>query len=532
MKKKLELTNYNIDKISEITEGFLYDSHVEKAAVLRIKFTLEELLLKYQEAFGEKTDVTLNCTKRLGALKVELVIPGERLDPLENDSETNSNVLQILLANMGLAPTWQYKNGANYITFLPKKKKPSQMVSLMIAILAALVVGGAFYLLPENIRLVFSEQLISPIFNTFMGLLSAIAGPMIFLSVTWGIYSIGDTATLGRIGKKMITRFLVMQFILSVIALILFVPFFTIEKTADSSFAFSELFQMFLDIIPSNFFTPFTEGNPLQIIFVAVIIGLAMLILGNKTTTAASFVEQSNFIVQLIMETISGLIPFFVFGSILNMILGGNFAVLLKASKILPILLLGMMVCVVSYVILVSVRKKVNVMVLIKKLLPTFLIGLTTASSAAAFGTNVECCEKELGIDRRIVNFGIPLGQVVFMPGAAILFISAGICMAEVYGTSISPTWLITLMLISVILAVAAPPVPGGALTCYTILFMQLNIPAEALAITIALNVVLEFAATGVNLLCLQTELVELAGALDMLDIEKLRRSSLGNKSK
>ena len=74
MKKKLELTNYNIDKISEITEGFLYDSHVEKAAVLRIKFTLEELLLKYQEAFGEKTDVTLNCTKRLGALKVELVI--------------------------------------------------------------------------------------------------------------------------------------------------------------------------------------------------------------------------------------------------------------------------------------------------------------------------------------------------------------------------------------------------------------------------------------------------------------------------
>ena len=159
-------------------------------------------------------------------------------------------------------------------------------------------------MLPENIRLVFSEQLISPIFNTFMGLLSAIAGPMIFLSVTWGIYSIGDTTTLGRIGKKMITRFLVMQFILSVIALILFVPFFTIEKTADSSFAFSELFQMFLDIIPSNFFTPFTEGNPLQIIFVAVIIGLAMLILGNKTTTAASFVEQSNFIVQLIMETI------------------------------------------------------------------------------------------------------------------------------------------------------------------------------------------------------------------------------------
>lgn len=55
-----------------------------------------------------------------------------------------------------------------------------------------------------------------------------------------------------------------------------------------------------------------------------------------------------------------------------------------------------------------------------KKVAPTFLIGLSTASSAAAYSTNVECCEKQLGIDRQIINFGIPLGQVVFMPGAAV----------------------------------------------------------------------------------------------------------------
>ena len=525
MKKKLELTNYNIDNISEITEGFLKESGAEKQGILRIKFALEELLLKYQEVLGEKTSVTLNCTKRLGTIKVELVIPGERFDPLETDSETDSSVLQMLLANMGLAPTWQYKNGTNLITFIPKKKKPSQMVSLGIAILAALIFGGASYLLPENLRIMLSEQLISPIFNTFMGLLSAIAGPMIFLSVAWGIYSIGDTATLGKIGKKMISRFIVIQLILGIAVTLLYVPFFEISETANSSFAFSELFQMFLDIVPSNFFTPFTEGNPLQIIFVAAIVGLAMLILGHKTTVAASFVEQSNYIVQLIMETVSGMIPLFVFGSVLNMILGGNLSILLKATKVFPIMLIGMAVCVAAYLLLVSIRKKIKVVALFKKLLPTFLIGLTTASSAAAFGTNTECCENKLGIDKRIVNFGVPLGQVVFMPGAAVLFITAGLCMAEVYGTAISPTWIITMLIISVILAVAAPPVPGGALTCYTILFMQLNIPTEALAITIALNVIFEFFATAVNLLCLQTELVELAGELDMLDVEKLHRT-------
>jgi len=182
----------------------------------------------------------------------------------------------------------------------------------------------------------------------------------------------------------------------------------------------------------------------------------------------------------------------------------------------------AVLVC-AAYLLLVCIRKRVALPAFVKKVAPTFLIGLSTASSAAAYSTNVECCEKQLGIDRQIINFGIPLGQVVFMPGAAVIFLSAGLCMAEVYGVAISPAWLVSALLITVVLAVAAPPVPGGGLTCYTMLFLQLNIPSEAVAITLALNVILEFFGTAVNLFCLQAELVELAGSLDRLDVEMLR---------
>ena len=263
----------------------------------------------------------------------------------------------------------------------------------------------------------------------------------------------------------------------------------------------------------------------MQIIFVAVLLGVAMLVMGSKTAAVASFVEQANYLIQLIMGVVSSLIPFFVFGSILNMILSDNFSALVESYKLIPLMILGDVLVLVIYVATLCIKQKVSPTVLIKKLFPTFLIGLTTASSAAAFATNVECCEKDLGIDKKIINFGIPLGQVVFMPGAAILFLAAGLCMAEVYGIAISLSWLITALRIIVVLAVAAPPVPGGALTCYTILFLQLNIPAEAIAIVIALNVVLEFVATAVNLSCLQMELVELSASLDMLDREKLLKA-------
>ena len=73
-------------------------------------------------------------------------------------------------------------------------------------------------------------------------------------------------------------------------------------------------------------------------------------------------------------------------------------------------------------------------------------------------------------------------------------------------------------------LAFAAPPIPGGTLTCYTILFLQLGIPAQAVSIVISLNLVLEFLATASNLFCLQSEMVLLADRLDMLDKRVLHK--------
>ena len=110
------------------------------------------------------------------------------------------------------------------------------------------------------------------------------------------------------------------------------------------------------------------------------------------------------------------------------------------------------------------------------------------------------------------------------MPGASVMFMAAALSMAEVYDVTISLSWLLTALFITAVLAIAAPPVPGSTLTCYTLLFVQLGVPAEAVAITTALNVVLEFTATAVDLFVLQMGLTVVGGSLDMLDGDTLRR--------
>ena len=358
--EKMKLNNENIAHASSLAEKTLGEWGVDARNIIQIRLAVEETLLKYQEAFGVEAVFKQKYIKRLNRIRLELFLPGERVDPFDTEEEEQSQVLRGLLANMGVAPAWQYKNGENLILFTPKKKKRSQMASLALSVILAFLCGGVCCFLPESVRAFLANEIIGPVFNRFMGLLSAVAGPMVFLSIVWGIYSIGDMATMGRIGKRMIGRFMLMTLLLTLPVCVFAMPFFSFQTGDGGKFDFSELFQMVLDIVPGNFFTPFTEGNPMQIIFVAVLIGIAMLILGNKATIAAAFVEQSNYIIQLIMEAVSSFVPVFVFGSILNMILGNNFSVFLPAYKVFLVMLMGDAVLLAVYLVLVCTRRQVK----------------------------------------------------------------------------------------------------------------------------------------------------------------------------
>lgn len=176
------------------------------------------------------------------------------------------------------------------------------------------------------------------------------------------------------------------------------------------------------------------------------------------------------------------------------------------------------------YIAVLSLRIHISPRLLIKKLLPTFIIAVTTASSSAAFATELDTCTKKLGIDERIANFGVPLGNVLYMPGGALYFLVIGLFMAEFYSIDINPLFITILIIMSTLLAIATPPIPGGTITCYTVFFSQLGIPLEALSIAIALDLVMDFIITAMNLACLQIELTEVSHQMGMLNLNTLKK--------
>lgn len=399
-------------------------------------------------------------------------------------------------------PIWRYVRGKNVIQFSVTKKRMPEWIKLFVAILAAVVCGLLVRPASDASRVFFQQSVVAPLMNSFLGFLNAIAGPMIFLSVVWGIYSIGDATTFSVLGKKLTLRFGLFLTASVLIIAAMSWPMFhlTFSSDATGSGGFSVLYRMILDIVPTNLFTPFSRGNTLQILFIAIVVGITMIIMGEKSLLIASMAEQLSFIVNSIMGFVGKLVPFFVFGSLFNIIVGSDVSMLQDAGKFFFGTLAGCGVVLILHTVYAAVFNHVSPVDLWKRSFSTFLIALTTASSSAAFADNVSSCINKHGISPKLANFGVPFGQILYKPGTAIMYWFAAISVAERSGVAISLPWIITVLAMCIVLASATPPVPGGTTASFTILFSQLGLSQDSLAIILALNVVQEFFRTATNL--------------------------------
>ena len=526
LKSRYSLCDETVDRVSEEVRAYLLAAGADRQMAERIRLTVEELLLEYMENGFAGQNIEVGSYSRLGRRYLTMRVEGESYDPFHNKTEENGGYGEGILRTIGLAPEYTREAGANLFRFRVKKKQRSPLILFGVSILAALILGSAGLLLPAGFRDAVTGVLLDRLYNAFLDTLGLAAGPMIFLSVAWGIYGIGDTATLSTIGKKMILRFFRIDFGVLLIAGCALLPFFALHFGGGSSIgsSFSDILTMLFGIIPKNIFSPFIEGNTLQIIFLAFIIGIAMLFLGKQTSAVAKAVEQINYIVGFLMEFITSLVPYFIFIVVVRFIWSGTLGTLSGLTRML-LLFIGAVLIMTMLLILLTARKnRVSPILLIRKGLPTFLVAITTASSAASFGTNKTACEKRFGVDPALTGFGIPLGMVACKPMTAINYLVFALFFAEKYGVECSASWLVMAFLTTGILCVATPPIPGGALTAYTVIFTQLGIPLEALSMALAADVVADFVDTGFDQFILPIPLINQAGAVGRLNTEVLRK--------
>ncbi len=523
--EKFNLSEQTIDDVSAICVQTLSEAEADKKDILRIRLSLEEILGAWLVSL-RGAPVHVACGKKFGQVFLKVSVDGPAMGAWEDNEALILS--SHMLSQAGLSFTYAYKNGKNCLTCNPRKKSSiGQMALLICAVIMAVVLGAVARPFPEIQTAALAVT--QPLFDMILGAIRAVSSPIVFLAVCCGIISIGDLTVVGKIGTKLISRMVAVTFVLgggmALVSCLLF-PI-TAEAGGEVSGNFSKIYQMVLEIVPSDIVSPFIDGNALQLVFMGICVGAALLILGERVSAVQDTLLQVNEVVQFLMRALGKAIPFFVFLSLFNLMLsdfGSGFSSLVK---VFAITIPGLFMLVLLYVLAAAVRLKVSPIMLIKKLLPTYMIALTTASSAAALSTNLETCVKELGIPKKIADFAIPLGQVLYKPGFVVELSVMLLSMAEYYSVPITPQLLIMSIIVVGFLSMAVPPIPGGAISVFTILFTQFGIPSGAVALAVAVNAVLDFFVTAANLTCLQVQVAFEVYGVGMLNEKKLKKGVL-----
>ena len=530
--EEIMLDSAGVDYISGEIGAWARAAGIERRNAIRIRVTMEELLLRVSGHTGGGVICRLRMGKRFGTPFIRVRYGGDSYDPTSLAEDELDDWSERLLESVGLSPTWSWRAGRNELMLRAPAAGHSAEFMLLGALALALILGALGSVLPESVTGLLTDFILGPLSEIFLRLLSTFAGLMVFLSIVSGVCGIGNTADLSRIGKTMLTRFLLLSFLGGGVIVLLARPFFSLSGTALTAAGgvsqAGALRDLLLGILPSDPVSPFAGGNTLQIIFLAVVIGMILLLTGERAAHFRDFLLDFNTVILEAVSAVCRLLPIYVFASLTMQFWESGATLLLRLWKPLVLSAALCVILLAGAAIPAGIRLKARPLTLLRICMPAMLIGFTTASSTSAFSTGAEISEKRLGVPRDISGIGIPIGNSLFNSAYPMLYTLIAFHTAEEYGVQVNAVWFVMIWLLSVILSDAAPPVSGGMLACLGIMLTQLGIPAEALAISATLSILLDFICTGTEIGLLHMELAIQADHLGLLRRDILEESAGG----
>lgn len=374
----------------------------------------------------------------------------------------------------------------------------------------------------------------------FIRALQLIIVPMVFSSVVMAISEISEASTLGRVSAKTIGWFMLTSCIALILASLAGLVFYdaglfnvSIEGvTVSGGTTGGNPLNVILNIIPSNITSTFSVNNAvLGVVFIAVVVGMGMNRLGmGKNSVIYQFCDEvSKIIVVFLNFTVTKFGPLAIF-----MLLCRTFATYgidyLKPAFAYFLICVALLLAYlfIGYPLILALLCKLNPYIFIRKIFKVIVFGFSTSSSAATLPLNLDTNTKELGVDRQIASFVLPLGMTINMDGTAIMQVTATLFIAGCGGYDVTLFQLVIIMALALIASMGTPAAPGaGAVILFTILSGVGFTGEQALiaySLILAINRPIEMLVTSLNCAGDAVAAIAVARSEGKLDMDAYRK--------
>jgi aerobic C4-dicarboxylate transport protein len=423
---------------------------------------------------------------------------------------------------------------------IEKQRTRAWWKELWVQVLIAMAIG----ILLGGVRPDLGAQM-QPLGDAFIKAIRMLIAPIIFCTVVHGIAHMADMARVGRVALKALIYFEVMTTIALVIGLVavnllkpgagMNIDPASINTTAIEPYvkqtAAVGFVPFLMNIIPSTFVGAFAEGNILQVLFIAVVCGFALVQLGERAKPLVDLIEIGAKMIFAVVGIVMWAAPIGAFGAIAFTV--GKFGVgsLASLGKLLACFYLTCVVFIIVALGPVARFCGFSLLKLIRYIWGELLICIATTSSETVLPRMISKLEN-LGCDETVVGLVIPTGYSFNLDGTCLYLAAASVFLAQATNTPLDLEQQIALLLILLVTSKGAAGIAGAA---FVVLAATLaatgTIPVASVALVLGIHRLMSQALTPTNLIGNAVATIAVAKWEKAIDENRLKRVLDGDAS-
>lgn len=354
----------------------------------------------------------------------------------------------------------------------------------------------------------------------FLGLLKMIVVPLVFASIILGVASSRSMSDLKKTGLSTAAYFMITTAIATAIGLGMalyiqpgqFISGELVEsamggeaQAGSAGLGFDPSFltlpaTLIGGLLPSNPLGALVNGEMLQVVIIAIIIGIALVSLNkDQSTPMVSFMTSVQAVCMTVVKWSMALAPIAVFGLLTKFTIKLGIEALLGMAVYVGTVLASLLLLMFLNLLIVSIVARYNPFEFLKAIRDVMLLAFSTSSSAAVMPLSIKTAEERLGVRPSISQFVVPLGATVNMNGTALYQGVATVFLAEVFGIDLGPLQLLFVMVMAVAASIGTPSIPGVGIVVLSMILSSVGIPTSGIALIIGVDRILDMSRTAVN---------------------------------
>lgn len=378
--------------------------------------------------------------------------------------------------------------------------------------------------------------IMAPIGDAFLRLLKMLIAPVIFFTIVSGITKMEDVSNLKAVGSKLLIYYAATS-LLSVVlglgvALIISpgknMPGFLQNSTAAVKTSDFSFIKNMLDWIPTNPFEALATANVMQILFFSLILGIVLLIIGDRVKGVIKIVDEGSEIMLKITDIVMGFAPYGILALISEMVQSMSGKALAEVAKfILADYVALFIILLVVYPLQFMLLTKISTTKFYKAIMPCILIAASTTSSAATLPVNLNVAEKSLKLPEKIYGFGLTIGATANSNGMACVLGVIIVFAANLFGMELTLPYIMEFVVVGLLLSMGTAGVKGAGIVLSSIILQTMNLPLTLVPILAAIWPLIDIGHTTVNVVGDLVGVSIIAARSGEMDVETFNNSAV-----